>query len=240
MTNFEQIKLFAPFIQTLSIVIDATSLNANEKLLIFSYEELDINKNPLPFRKFSFSMRFSRILYEDGIHRICVNPNTPLAPQTKYLRYTLENAINASNVVAEINAEICNVSQKSLQLVWLNNLAGYDFWNFEKYEIINKNEKTELFTYYNARNARIFDKYSTLKIKVFDIVEKQYIKGLQGLANARMVWIDDIYNTFFEYRSLQQKNFIEILPDANTLKIYETPDASYTFELEFTLTKLNV
>ena len=241
MTNFEQIKLFAPFLQTLSIVVDATSLNDNDKDLIFAYKELDINKQPIAFRFFSLSMRFFRTSYEDGIHRICINPfGAPLHTNTRYLQYTLENANNPANIIASIDAEICNVPQNSLQLVWLNNLAGHDFWNFERYEITNKVEKSETFSYYNARNKRIYDKQAALKIKVFDKVKREYIKGLQGLANARQVWIDDVYNTFFEYRSLRQRDFIEIVPDPNTLKIYEYVDGLYLFELEFTLTKLNV
>lgn len=244
MTNFKQIKLFEPYLQSLSIVIDATSLNANNKSLVFTYEELDINKNAIAGRKFSTLL--TRATYADGIYHFCINnfgfPYPPFSNQTYFIRYTLENANNSANVVATKIAERCNVNINSnnVQIVWRNNLGGLDYWNFKDYEIENKAEKAELFTTYAARNSRVYNKEASLRLKVFDVVSKEYIEGLASLANARLVWIEDAYNLFFKYRSLRQSQYIEIVADSETLKIYENANGMYSFELEFVLTKNNV
>jgi len=190
LTKFERPSLWKNLYFDLSVLI-AQGVGAK----VFRYTEYDERGNNLGSDSITVTS------YDEGLYRMRID-DIAFQAATKYISCYLDAGADTYSIYIDVNAE-CD-SRESLLLCWLNNLGGFDYWNFQAYKDygieIDDDEtyKRNIFESWDTNfiNGETVENYNMIeayhKIRVrSQLLTQQQAEGLQYIKTSPLVQLID-------------------------------------------------
>lgn len=248
LTNFDELTFFDSGLlssfdynqQELGIGIDMPNIFTAGKRVQFRIEFYDVNKQILPIPAYNINIANN---LPKGIYRFAMYPTTGVPANADYLRYTIRNFYNTSQVIASKFAKVCKVPQNAgIRLKWLNNLGGFDFYIFTDLQVCGeKVENRQSYNLYAERVGRVFSQNGTITIKTGANIPKNKVEGIRGLINSRQVYLVDYDRRFQKYCDTERYYpYVPIGIITDSIVFNELHNGYYAVEFEFSLGKQNI